>query len=219
MLLTYFLKPKLTAKHTLISLSYITLGREDSVLQLIPHMDKISKELVKIFKLDVPEIKTKMIYVICVNSKREEIFFEDQINRDKKIYVMANEGLFALDPNDQDKFGLKTEPTDLLKKDNYVTVAEIYKHFSYNEFVHFKATRSADLNLGLKISNEIWALFLAILHPIYKVKQIIYERYSLENVKARGDDLPAAYPSAEIWKSDYEIKEDFRKLNQIFRFE
>ena len=85
--------------------------------------------------------------------------------------------------------------------------------------MHFKPTRQADVNLGLKISDEIWAIFLAILNPLYKVKQIIYNEYSLGDVKVQGDDQPAPYPDSKSWKSDYEIKADYYELNQIFKFE
>ena len=107
----------------------------------------------------------------------------------------------------------------MLKKDNYVTVPELYKHFSYNEFVHFKPTRQADVNLGLKISDEIWAIYLAILNPLCKIKQIIYNEYSLEDIKVQGDGQPAPYPDLSSWKNGYEIKADYRKINQIFKFE
>ena len=75
---------------------------------------------------------------------------------------------------------LKKESTDLLKKVNDIEAEECHFYFNYNRFKSYKPNITKDNILDNKISDEVVSIILAIVEPIYKVKQEIYRRYQLE---------------------------------------
>ena len=75
---------------------------------------------------------------------------------------------------------LKKESTDLLKKVNDIEAEECHFYFNYNRFKSYKPNITKDNILDNKISDEVVSIILAIVEPIYKVKQEIYKKYKLE---------------------------------------